>query len=1130
MSARDRTLGQRTAADPDLSVWVSANAGSGKTSVLTDRVARLLLSGTPPSKILCITFTKAAAAEMANRLHKELAGWAVADDARLKDELTRLAGATAAQGKAVLARARRLFAQVLDVPGGLRIQTIHAFCEALLKRFPLEAGVSPGFAVLDDRGQQELLAEARGDLLDAAANDAELARALSAIVDTVDEGGFDKLLRAVANDRRKFAAAHDAHGSLDATIAALHRALGAVEGETPDMLDTAFVTGIDDAAMKHAATALARGSDTDAKRGAAILAWLKVADRFSLLGDWISIFLTTTGTPRKSMATKAAATAAPDALKALQDEQARIVDHVGRRCAAAVAVQSAALLRVADFLLQRYEASKRRGALLDFDDLIEHTARLLAQGAMAAWVLFKLDGGIDHVLVDEAQDTNQRQWAIVEALAQEFFAGTGARDTLRTIFAVGDEKQSIYSFQGADPRIFGAMHDRFSKRVTEAERTFRKVEIVESFRSTSAVLQVVDAVFREGGPARQGVAAVDAKVDHKAFRAAAPGLVELWPLVEVEKGETERAWDAPLDQKGEGSADAILAESIARQIRTWLDEGEMLASQNRPIVPGDIMILVRRRNALFEEIVGALKRHAVPVAGADRMSLLNQIAVQDLLVLGDFMLLPRDELALATVLKGPLYGFTDDDLIELCPNRKTHLWRALLDRANEQPHWHDAVEELRALLGHADFVPPFEFFADLLGARGGRRRMLTRLGVEAADPLDEFLNLAMAYQRDHAASLQGFLHWLRRTEAEVKRDLEQGRGEVRVLTTHGAKGLEAKVVILPDTIGKPGPSHDPLILWSEVDGAALPLWPARAVNDEVLCDAARSFARAAQMDEYRRLLYVALTRAEDRLYIMGKAARPQDFKDSWYELVSDAMQPIARRVDAPDGAIALRVGDDPPPPSGALLPFDSAPLALPAWTANPPPAEPQPARPLAPSRTGDEPPVRSPLGQDDGARFRRGRIVHRLLQLLPDLPPARRAAAAVHFLSSPVHRLDAKQQQALAAEVLAVLDHPSFAAVFAPGSKAEAPVAGRIGDTVISGQIDRLAVTPDSVLVVDYKTNRPPPLKVAAVDPVYLRQMALYRAALRAVFPGKSIRCALLWTDGPRLMPIPDSHLDAALV
>ena len=1145
---------QRQAADPAASVWVAASAGSGKTKALTDRVLRLLLDGTAPERLLCLTFTRAAAAEMANRVNRALGAWTMQPDDELDAALAVLTGTLPDPG--LRERARRLFASVLDAPGGLKIMTIHAFCQSLLGRFPLEAGVAPHFELIDERSAAELLDDAQATVLAQARDGADesLAAALDTVALHAGEESFADLmnkLRALRIRLRRLLRGHEAQG-LDGVIAATRRLLGADPETTPEsIVATACAEGaFNRAALGAAGDVLAGGSAAEQKRGARIAGWLAAPEHERVAGfdDYKGVFLTAKDEPRseRGLLSKNLRETEPEAFAALRAEQDGLVDTIERRNVAITAAATTALLRLGDAMLGEYDRRKQARARLDYDDLILTAARLLeGEAGEAAWVLYKLDGGIDHILVDEAQDTSPEQWRVIAALATEFFTGEGARETLRTVFVVGDEKQSIFSFQGADRRELERMRTAFRARVEAAQQDWNEVDLGRSFRSTAAVLRAVDTVFASPA-ASAGVAFADHAISHESHRAGHAGRVELWPLVRPAEAAPRVPWLPPTSRLASDSPRTRLARHIAVTIEGWIAGGERLEARGRAIRPGDILVLVRTRSAFVEELVRALKGLGVAVAGADRMVLSDQIAVMDLVVLGQFLLLPEDDLALATVLKGPLVGLSEDQLFDLAHGRgDAGLWRTLVRRRGEDPAYGEAHEGLAGLLARADFTPPYELFADLLAAGGGRRKLVARLGPDANDPLDEFLAQALAYERTGPPSLQGFLHWFAAGEVQIKRDLDRGRDEVRVMTVHGAKGLEAPIVILPDTTSLPQ-GRGVQLLWHQGDDAkddprdetgAL-LWPGRASFAERRCREAKAAAAERDMQEYRRLLYVALTRAEDRLYIAGWQGRKAIPEACWYRLIESALvgaasaEPFAFDAWEGDGrAIAEPQTREPEAqPAATRAPREAD--SLPGFARAPAPPEPTPPRPLAPSRAPaelalGEPAVFSPLavGAED-TRFLRGRVIHRLLQVLPEVAPGDRPAVAARMTAGDAPGLDGAARDAMAAEVLAILGDEHFAALFGPDSRAEAPLIGTIGEAVIAGQVDRLVVGANEVMVIDYKTNRPAPADEAGVAPAYVAQMAAYRAVLAQIYPDKTISCALLWTDGPRLMRLGDEALD----
>jgi predicted dehydrogenase len=729
-----------------------------------------------------------------------------------------------------------------------------------------------------------------------------------------------------------------------------------------------------------------------------------------------------------------------------------------------------------------------------------------------------------------------RVWHYTHVMAG---ACIGSSCTLgQNVFVVGDQKQSIFSFQGADPAEFTRVHGLFDRRSRDAERPFHTIPLETSFRSVSAVLELVDAVFARD-PALDGVAPEPPHHFVSERRRLDSGLVELWPLLGPSESDEPPAWEPPTEQRGISDPGARLAKLIAARIAGWLRDGAMLESKGRPIRPGDVLILVRTRNRFFVELMRALKAANVPVGGMDRMVLTEQLAVMDLMALARFLLLPEDDLSLAELLKGPLVGFDDDRLFALAYGRPGTLWAAMA--ASPDPAVKAARAWLSEILNRVDFQAPFELFSGVLAQpcpgdpASGRRAMLGRLGPEAEDPLDELLSLALGFERQLPPSLQRFLHWLETGETEVKREQEQGDGQVRIMTVHGSKGLQAPIVILPDLVGMPrgGARAGEKILWPD-ETLPVPLWAPRAASRPPVYREAMERADRRRDQEYRRLLYVALTRAEDRLYLCGHYAteRGKPAEGCWYHLCRDGLSTLADAVTVAiddiegEGLRLHRPQADRPAGPEATAPPALVEAPQPDWLHRPPPPEPDPTRPLTPSRPEVEPPARSPLEGSDQGRFRRGALIHALLQALPDLPPEAREAAARRYLARPQHGRDEAEQAEIVATTLAVLDQPGFEALFGPGSRAEVPVVGLVGGRALSGQIDRLVVTPDSVLVVDYKTNRPPPASIDSVPRAYLVQMAAYRAALRLVYPGRTVRCALLWTEGPKLMELPPATLD----
>jgi ATP-dependent helicase/nuclease subunit A len=1138
---RDALERQRTASDPVASVWVSANAGSGKTHVLAQRVLRLLLSGVPPAKILCLTFTKAAAANMATQILSRLADWTHRDDAALAAAIERL-GAPPPQA-ADLKLARRLFARTVETPGGLKIQTIHAFCERLLHLFPFEANVPARFEVVEEVQSAELLDQARDAVLAEALHDTgPLGASLAALLGDMAEADFNGLIREALLHR-----ARDAAGfSFDPE--ALRRALGLEQGETVEVIERRMIEeGIVPARWRALAAVLGTGMKTDQDRAESLLRALATYETSvvesvgyaACLDDYCDVFLASKDAPRATQMTKKLGQGNPDLLAAMEQESLRLAALKGRHRAAATLARSAALLTIVHAVVVRYDRMKSMRGLLDFADLVERT-RAMLQRSSAQWVLYKLDAGIDHVLVDEAQDTSATQWTIFAHLTEDFAGGATAHLAPRSFFAVGDDKQSIFSFQGAAPAMFEDMRRSYARRFRHAGLFFEEVRLKHSFRSVPGVLAMVDAVFAQVEHQAGLVAAGDSWPGHEAVRAHLPGLVEVWPPEAPAEAPANGSWRLPLDIADARDPASLVAERVARKIATLTapGSGELAwdkdADHPRPVRPGDILILVRTRGPFFSEVIRALKRCGVPVAGADRLELSAHIACLDLIAAGRVALLPQDDLMLAAVLKSPLIGFDDDDLLALAPGRTGSLFDALAEAsAPRHRAAHATIVRWRARVA----ATPFAFYAELLGADGGRRALEASLGPEACDVVDEFLRLALAHEREPAPALSRFLDGLEGAGLEIKRDMEAGADAVRVMTVHAAKGLEAKIVFLPDTCSVPMGSHPPkLFALPDEAGNRVLAWSPRKDLDPPAVTAAREAALAQSAEEYRRLLYVALTRAEERLYIAGFHGVRNPHAACWNSMV----RPVAEGFEtAPafwDDAVEIRRRLTPGTVAAGSRAPVLAPVALPdetpAWLGQPAPAETAPAPPLRPSSqlgAADER-AADPNGPPRPAALRRGRLMHLLMQHLPDVPVAQRADRGRAFLKARAGDLPDATRDRWVEAALALIADPAHAALFGPDARAEVAVAGKLtrpdgGVVEVLGRVDRLAETATEVLVADFKTGAP----AADLPAAYWRQMALYRAVLAPLWPDKPLRMVVIWTEGPKVDLLDGARLDAAL-
>ncbi|MGV1802744.1 double-strand break repair helicase AddA [Agrobacterium vitis] len=1156
------TRQQSLASDPARSAWVSANAGSGKTHVLTQRVIRLLLAGARPSSILCLTYTKAAASEMSNRVFDRLAEWATLSDEELARRIETIERQPPDRMK--IAEARRLFARALETPGGLKIQTIHAFCEALLHQFPLEANVAGHFSVLDDRAASVLLADARRSLLTATAaeDDANLAEAFAEVLSLGDEFGLENLLSDIVSNRhavRGFLAVARRKGGVES---ALRNALGLEPDETEISLAEAYwpLPSLSGPQLStYIDLALTKGGSL--VQGVALTLERAVRQPDALVRAQLleEAFYTGSDKPKADRSLIAAAMnkAAPYLSEAIFAARDHVVACRERLRLFRLFKATRAALTLAERLDHDYEELKKRSSQLDFEDLIARTAELLTRSTVGPWVHYKLDQGIDHILVDEAQDTSPVQWSVIRSLREDFFSGLSARPVRRTFFAVGDEKQSIYSFQGAKPERFSQEARETEHEVARGGESFSAVRLPLSFRSTNAVLSAVDQVFSVTENAR-GLSAVAEPVVHMSSRIGHPGAVEVWEMIAPEGSESEEDWTAPFDATPENAPSAMLARRIAQRIEIMLARETIVEKGvERSIEAGDILILVRKRGAFVNALTRALKRRSnIPVAGADRLRLTGHIAVQDLLALGRFVLLTADDLSLAALLKSPLFNLSEDDVFEVAARRGEISVFAEIARLAEagSEKWQVALARLHRYVALARDLLPHDFYGRVLGPLGGRRDFLARLGSEVSDIIDEFLTFTLSHEQAGLPGLQSFITTLEQEAPEVKREQDKERSEVRIMTVHASKGLEAPIVFLVDD-GSKAFNHTHLPKFRMIETGAqppeCPVWvPVKAVDNPLTAQDVAKRKQAIE-EEYRRLLYVGMTRAADRLVVCGYRGK-QVQTEIWHQMVWSALMLDTercreQRFGGPEGDWTGLLWEN------AVVPgrFERQEKrqekreleTLPEALLRPAPPPPRLPRPLSPSGAGIEVNdedgdmlLRSPLfskGEDAGLALQKGRLVHRMLQMLPGLPAEERKPAARRYGERAARFWPAHERVRLVDSVLAILDHPALSEVFSSHAQTEFSLMGtiRLGaeQRAVSARVDRMAVTDEKVILLDYKTNRQPPRQESDVPLSHSAQLAIYRELLKPLYPGRVIECLLVYTEGPHVVALTEAGLHGAL-
>ncbi|MBR1825506.1 MAG: double-strand break repair helicase AddA [Alphaproteobacteria bacterium] len=1131
---------QRRAANPSNSVWVEASAGTGKTQVLSDRVLRLLLDDVKPMRLLCLTYTKAAAVEMNSRISERLSEWAVIDEAELEDKLKQLLGAeisSAEKLRKYKAKARTLFAELLDTPGGIKIQTIHSFCTDVLKRFPLEAKVSPYFEVLEDEESTNALTQIKTEILlkENHNGDNKLSAAIDYFAENMSETAFPSMLKKITEKRREMVEVLSKNGGLSNFLKALAEKLNINTDETEESIKAEFMQATRRQLSDVVKNISAWSHGTESTDKPKVKICTDVIERNFQTEDYEIYklcFFTGENEPRKerSLATKDAKDADSELMSRLFAEQERLKISEEKLQKLRLYQSTKSAFTIVREIDKRYEQYKREKSCMDFSDLIYKTRALLNDNNSSArqWVLYKLDGGIDHILLDEAQDTSPEQWDIVASLCDDFFSGEGQTDVNRTIFVVGDRKQSIFSFQGADPDKFDKMAEYFKEKAENARKVFEPVTLGVSFRSAPAVLEAVNKIFATE-QAADGVVTDSKTFKHTPVRAGEFGKVTVLPMLEADSKNTAEDyehWEPPMERVTKISVETQMAREIAQRIRRMVDER---AQTSKPLHYRDFMVLVRTRNGFVQEFIRACEQEHIAISGADKMVLSEEIAVQDLISLGKFLLYPKDSLSLAEVLTSPLFSIDGQLLEDLCYNRNKgeELWNRI--QASNDSRCREIFGVLKTLQDNLDHIRPYEMYNFVLTKMGGRRKFIERMGQEVEDTLDEFINMTLAYEQRQIPSLRGFITWFGQSEKEIKRESDEAETDaVRLLTVHHSKGLQAPIVFLPDTAKTPSDRRQQTFLQDD----ELAYYPLNASAYDDICNSIKEKNRIKEMKEYRRLLYVALTRAEDQLFICahGPQKSKKDAKsdkkdkpekqDSWYDLCRNALS--TDNTDA-TAEIICETKEEvaKKEKKKSLTAFEK--FAFEPWIdENLTQKEDNLSKPYTPSKIEEKedelPDSVSPL-KNNGIYFRRGILIHRLLQFLP-AKLQNKDAVIDEYLRKNAADFSADDCAQIKEEVLALLNNGDFADIFGADSRAEVPVVGEVEGKIISAQLDRLIVLPDRVKIVDFKTNRPAAKDAAHTPKQYLTQLAVYAKLMQKIYPQKTVETYILWTNETRLMRI----------
>lgn len=1089
--------------------WIQAHAGSGKTYQIVQHIVRLLIEGEQPGSILCVTYTNAAAGEMRDRLERRLRElWRMGDvelRAALLDMLEQ------EPDEQHLMRARRLMLDLLDSVSGVQFFTLHGFCQHLLSQFPLEADIPASFALLDDMGAKALLNKACQLLLDDAIGDDALRGAFACMQGVARDGAVEKLLVEAMKFRRHwlrlFAAYPDAI-ELDAYI---HRyfdtlPLDSVTSKRDNHYNDAWF-----ARAHEAIKGLLQGSASNQTTARKLLQAMQSAgeERWQAL---LSVFCTNEGEPRSRLYTAEYAKHFPEQAEWLTNEQCHILDILELRANSEAASLSLSLTVLVKRLLLHYESSKAEQRFLDFDDLLFKVRALLKDDGLRPWVLHKLDHRLKHILLDEAQDTSPEQWEIFDILREELWSSFDG--DLRSLLVVGDVKQSIYSFQGAVPKCFIDQQDVTAHHFSHIGARFEPLALTRSRRTAPLILQLVDTLLAMPHMQKACVSS-RAITSHATVHTGQPSRITCLPAIKQVAKKSPSPFEPCNEYVQLDTSKVQWANALATTIGKWLDDGRMLASRGRPIVPSDILILLQTRT-IAADIIRALEQRKIPVSGLDRLVLSSHLAVRDHLAFLEWALHPYDDYHLSIALRSPLGGLSEQELYLVAHDRQTStLWESLRARLPHHPvitlfmEWGEWATSLAAddclQRMHADGYI--------------RHAYAKRFGEEVHEILDALLGEASRFVANGGSSMRGFVSWLSQDASSLKREQESGAGKVRIMTVHSAKGLESPIVILADSFRRPSLSKDNIVFTDHED---LPLPVLRKGEAKHSRHVTRIFdaCLSAKYEEYYRLLYVGITRAEDELYVGGIDTGSKGENPSWFDMVYGALQSMGAIVgdegeltlssDAEHGYVNRR---------DKRVHTQNSSSPLPDWYASPAPAAAPAQRIYSPSGLMHytfTPPV-TPLALDTAER---GVVYHRILQWMEYYAPKNKDELLVWIKREtqhwPLHRQMEAQE-----ELWQIYKEESLGWMWNAPSYREVNIAGTIRGARFAGQIDRLVMMPDYRVVIDYKTSAHVP-DAAEIPQAYLMQMLAYKQLLELDGTGVPVRAALLYTSGPTFFWLDD--------
>lgn len=1104
---------QQLASDPKNSSWVFASAGSGKTKVLTDRVLRLLLSGITPDKILCLTFTKVAATEMQNRINSELASWVLFDNLKLAEKLLTLSGKVASNSE--LKKARVLFAEILDAEEKIKIQTIHSFCQSLVKIFPFEAGIKPNFEVLEEAQEKLLLQKAQKEVLKNCSKNPKLKDLITKINSRLHESTFGELVSELLSKKDQLTVLKEKFFGIDGVIEEIFKKFLVEKNQTAEEIFSNFLQKINQKKVLELALALDKSELVTNKK---IATSIKIFFENPSLKNFSAYQLAFFTKENESRKINGKVLEDLTLFQIAEDQKKLISDFCDQLNSHKICNSTALLLKFTDAILEIYAELKSQNAFLDYNDLIVESNRLLANPNFSDWVKMKMDGLFDHILIDESQDTNHQQWNIVKALTEDFFSGISVTNKQRTIFIVGDEKQSIYSFQGAEAHISEEIFSYFREKLRGHPIQFHKINLNNSFRSLPVILEVVDAVFA-GEKEKSAITKISDFQGHRPIREGL-GHFEIWPQVKVKKEEKPKSkernyeWEFDFTAQENYSEKEFLAENIAKKIKAWVESGRILKSQSRPLKYSDFMILLRRRTDGFDKILSRFfHQYQIPLNSPSKIKFADSLLIQDLLAAAKFALSPHDDLNLAALLKSPIFGILEEELLEICIFKNTNqttIFKALAGL----PKFSQTLNLLNDLIKNSQKFNSFEFFYFLLEQKN-RLKIISRFGSESSEILDKFSLKVFDFCETLSPNLQKFLDFVEKLNPEISL-LGEKNNQVLITTIHSAKGLQAPVVIIPDCCFDTNKlrSTKEKISWIdfEQNKLSLPIWCTAKEEENNLLKLAREIKKNEAKDEYLRLLYVAMTRAEDELYIAGSGNTNDE--ECWYNLIKKSVTQKCWEVeflDEDNAKIAAQKFEIKNETLGMGY-------AIPATRSKSNPLAEQTQSHLglaaAPTHSNSQgfdfaQPSNYGVNEDKilaNPSQIKGKLIHKILEIFGKNFTAEKSwlAEIAKKIIAREEFLDIEEKNKIRQEVLNFLSSEQFEKLFSGKVQCEVEV---VGNQTLK-RIDLLIERENEILIVDYKSDETLPNNIPSS---YTAQLKTYEKLIKNLHPQKKISSAILW-------------------